>query len=154
VPTSTCWSYLLGESPSHQRIPPTTPTLVLPESAYQYLLVLPVGCKPQPPRPTLVLLESAFQYLLGAAFIPFCSLPTYLQKWSKTQEEGVSTLSSCLSIMEITQQFFLRIFTLYSSLSSLENVFQVLPSPLYQILKPSPRSLPCMMLPIPSPALG
>jgi hypothetical protein len=64
VPTSTCWSYLLGESPSHQHLPPTTPTVVLPESAYQYLLVLPAECKPQPPIP-------AFSSLAGDC------LPTY-----------------------------------------------------------------------------
>jgi hypothetical protein len=40
VPTSTCWSYLLGESPSHQRLTPTYATSVLLWCAFHQPCIL------------------------------------------------------------------------------------------------------------------
>ena len=179
------------------------PTLVLPESAYTYYaysgparecLPVPAGltCWVKAPATNtyhlLRLLWSSqrvptgtcWSYLLSASpshqYLPLQScwrLPTYLQRWSKAQEEGVSTLSSSLSLLDTLLPAFQgvstlfsslstpntplpvlkRVSTLFSNLSSLKPFLQVLSSP-NQTPTDSPRSLPHVILPTSSPTLA
>ena len=135
VPTSACWSYLVQPVSPATNTYPSTP------------LILSTHLQPCSER----LRCNNIQEEVSTLSSNLSSLDTLLPAF-----QGVSTLFSSLSTLDTPLPVLQKVSTLFSSLYSQDAVPQVLQvsSSLYKTVTPSPRSLPCVMLPTSTPDLS